>query len=42
MRVNRSYCCKKCALVKIVFRVNPIVLLVIRPQTAQGGGYGYT
>ena len=35
MSVNRRRCCKKRVLIKGVVRVNPIVLLVIRPQRAQ-------
>ena len=35
MSVNRRRCCKKRALIKGVVRVNPIVLLVIRPQREQ-------
>lgn len=35
MSENRPCRYKKRALIKVVFRVNPIVLLVVRPQTAQ-------
>lgn len=35
MSENRPCRYKKRAFIKVVFRVNPIVLLVVRPQTAQ-------
>ena len=35
MGENRPCRYKKRALIKVVFRLNPIVLLVVRPQTAQ-------
>ena len=35
MGENRPCRYKKRALIKVVFRVNPIVLLVVRPETAQ-------